>query len=54
MSLMPLSEWILDSNWFQKVVEIKAFPSNGEITNTGNLQLIFSFELCGLERSMLK
>ena len=37
MSLIPLLEWILDSNWSQKVVQSKIFPSNGEITNFGNL-----------------
>ena len=42
MSLIPLLEWILDSNWSQKVVQFKVFPSKGEITNFGNLQLISS------------
>ena len=49
MSLIPLLEWILDSNWFQKVVQFKVFPSNGEIINFGHLQLISSTELGGVE-----
>ena len=49
MSLMPLLEWILDSNWSQRVVQFKVFPSNGKITNFGNLQLIFSTEVGGVE-----
>ena len=49
VSLIPLLEWILDSNWSQKVVQFKAFPSNGEITDFGNLQFISSTELDGVE-----
>ena len=49
MSLIPLLEWILDSNWSQKVVQFEVFPSNGEITNFGNLQLTSSTELGGVE-----
>ena len=45
MSLISLLEWIPDSNWFQKVVQFKVFPSNGEVTNFGNLQLISSTEV---------
>ena len=49
MSLIPLSEWILDSNWSKKVVQFKVFPSNREITNFGNTQLISSTEVGGME-----
>ena len=49
MSLIPLLEWILDSNWSQKVVQFKVFPSKGEITNFGNLQLISSTGVGGVE-----
>ena len=49
MSLIPLLEWILYSNWSQKAVQLEVFPSNGEITNFVNLQLISSTELGGME-----
>ena len=49
MSLMSLLEWVLDSNWSQKVVQFKVFLSKGEITNFGNLQLISSTWVGGVE-----
>ena len=48
VSLIPLSEWILESNWSQKVLQFKVFPSNGEITNFNNLQLISSTRIGGV------
>ena len=49
MSLIPLLEWILDSNWSQKVVQFQVFSSKGKITIFGNLQLISSTEVGGVE-----
>ena len=40
---------MLDSNWSQKVVQFKVFPSYGEISNFGNLQLIYLTEVGGVE-----
>ena len=40
VSLIRLLEWILNSNWSQNVVQFNTFPSFGEMTNFGNLQLI--------------
>ena len=49
MSLKPLLKCILGSNWDQKVVQIKEFPSNEKITNFGNLPLISSTEISGVK-----
>ena len=43
-NLRMYSEWILDSNGSQKVVQFNVFPSE-EIPNFGNLQFIYSTEL---------
>ena len=46
---IPFLELILNSDWSQKEVSFKVFPSNGERTNFGNLQLIHPTELESVE-----
>ena len=45
MSLIPLLQRLIDSNWPQKTVRLKIFPSNGEITNFYNLKPLSSTRL---------